>query len=74
MLLTGMALLLGLIPILWSTGTGVGVMKRIACAHVRLYYLCPFMVLVTFPAVLVTFPAVFVLWQGRRISRHGDSQ
>ena len=30
MLMTGLALLLGLLPILWSDGTGADLMKRIA--------------------------------------------
>ena len=34
MLMTGLALLLGLIPILWSDGTGADVMKRIAAPMV----------------------------------------
>ena len=62
MLMTGMALLLGLIPILWSTGTGADVMKRIAAPMVGGISSALLM-------VLVVFPAVFALWKGRDISK-----
>jgi Cu(I)/Ag(I) efflux system membrane protein CusA/SilA len=58
MLMTGMALLLGLIPIMWSTGTGADVMKRIAAPMVGGIA----SVLIT---VLVLFPAVIAVWKGR---------
>ena len=57
MLMTGMALLLGLVPILWSTGTGADVMKRIAAPMVGGIASALFM-------VLVVFPAVFAIWKG----------
>ncbi|HED13094.1 MAG TPA: efflux RND transporter permease subunit, partial [Gammaproteobacteria bacterium] len=58
MLMTGMALLLGLIPIMWSTGSGADVMKRIAAPMVGGVTSALFM-------VLVVFPAIFALWKGR---------
>ncbi|GMQ97480.1 MAG: CusA/CzcA family heavy metal efflux RND transporter [Gammaproteobacteria bacterium] len=60
MLMTGMALFMGLIPILWSTGAGADVMKRIAAPMVGGIASALFM-------VLVVFPAVFALWKGRSI-------
>ncbi len=60
MLMTGLALLLGLIPILWSTGTGADVMKRIAAPMVGGITSALFM-------VLVVFPAIFALWKGREV-------
>ncbi len=60
MLMTGMALLLGLIPILWSTGTGADVMKRIAAPMVGGVTSALLM-------VLIVFPAVFAIWKGRSI-------
>ncbi len=60
MLMTGMALLLGLIPILWSTGTGADVMKRIAAPMVGGVTSALLM-------VLVVFPAVFAIWKSRSI-------
>jgi len=58
MLMTGMALFMGLIPILWSDGAGADVMKRIAAPMVGGITSALFM-------VLVVFPAVFAIWKGR---------
>jgi len=60
MLMTGMALLLGLIPILWSSGAGADVMKRIAAPMVGGITTALLM-------VLVVFPAVFALWKERSL-------
>ncbi|MDQ7073881.1 MAG: CusA/CzcA family heavy metal efflux RND transporter [Gammaproteobacteria bacterium] len=57
MLMTGLALLLGLIPILWSDGTGADVMKRIAAPMVG-------GVASALITVLVLFPALFAIWKG----------
>ena len=65
MLMTGMALLLGLVPIMWSTGSGADVMKRIAAPMVGGITSALFM-------VLVVFPAVFALWKGREVSQARD--
>jgi len=56
MLMTGMATLLGLVPILWSTGAGADVMQRIAAPMVAGIASAMFI-------VLVVFPAVFSLWK-----------
>lgn len=61
-LMTGMALLLGLVPILWSAGTGADVMKRIAAPMVG-------GIASALITVLVVFPAVYALWKGRNLSR-----
>ncbi|VAW98817.1 Cobalt-zinc-cadmium resistance protein CzcA; Cation efflux system protein CusA [hydrothermal vent metagenome] len=61
MLMTGMALLMGLIPILWSDGTGADVMKRIAAPMVGGITSALIM-------VLVVFPAVFALWKESHIN------
>ena len=50
-LMTGAALLLGLIPILWSTGTGADVMKRIAAPMVGGIASTLLIVLLLFPAL-----------------------
>jgi len=60
MLMTGMALLLGLIPILWSDGTGADVMKRIAAPMVG-------GIASALITVLVVFPAIFAIWKGRQL-------
>ncbi|HHI93709.1 MAG TPA: efflux RND transporter permease subunit [Gammaproteobacteria bacterium] len=58
MLMTGMALLLGLIPILWSDGSGADVMKRIAAPMIG-------GIASALVTVLVLFPAIFAIWRGR---------
>lgn len=60
MLMTGLVLLLGLIPILWSDGTGADVMKRIAAPMVGGVA----SVMIT---VLVLFPAIFAIWKGSQL-------
>ena len=60
MLMTGMALLLGLIPILWSDGIGADVMKRIAAPMVG-------GIATALVTVLVLFPAIFAIWKGRHL-------
>ncbi len=60
MLMTGMALLLGLVPILWSDGTGADVMKRIAAPMVG-------GIASALITVLVVFPAIFAIWKGRHV-------
>jgi len=57
MLMTGLALLLGLVPILWSDGTGADVMKRIAAPMVG-------GIASALITVLILFPAVFAIWKG----------
>ena len=57
MLMTGLALLLGLIPILWSDGTGADVMERIAAPMVG-------GIASALITVLILFPAVFAIWKG----------
>ncbi|MFV1996432.1 MAG: efflux RND transporter permease subunit [Acidiferrobacterales bacterium] len=56
MLMTGMALLLGLIPIMWSGGAGADVMKRIAAPMVGGITSALIM-------VLIVFPAIFAVWK-----------
>ena len=58
MLMTGLALLLGLLPILWGDGTGSDVMKRIAAPMVG-------GVVTALIVVLIVFPAVFAIWKQR---------
>lgn len=60
MLMTGMALLLGLMPILWSTGTGADVMKRIAAPMVG-------GITSALVMVLIVFPAIFAIWKEHKL-------
>ncbi len=59
MLMTSLASFIGLLPILWSTGAGADVMKRIAAPMVGGIATSLFI-------VLVVFPAVYSYWRGVR--------
>lgn len=58
MLMTGLALFMGLIPIMLSSGTGADVMQRIAAPMVG-------GVVSALIMVLIVFPAIFSLWRSR---------
>ncbi len=60
-LMTELTLLLGLTPILCSTGSGADVMKRIAAPMVG-------GALSALVLVLIVFPALFAFWRGRDLS------
>lgn len=55
---------IGLVPVMWSTGTGGDFMKRIAALMVG-------GLVNSFLLQLTIYPAIFVLWKGRdiRVSR-----
>ena len=57
-----MAILLGLLPIMWSHGTGADVMKRIAAPMVG-------GVLSPFALQLLIYPVIFAIWKGRGLRR-----
>lgn len=59
-LMTGMTTLIGLTPILWNTGTGADVMKRIAAPMVG-------GIISALLMVLIVFPAVYSYWKGWRL-------
>ena len=58
---------LGLLPIMWSAGTGADVMKRIAAPMVG-------GVVTTALVVLLVFPAVYTIWRGWGLSRRAGAQ
>jgi len=58
MLMTTLTLLIGLMPIMLSDGTGSDVMKRIAAPMLGGIVTALFM-------VLIVFPAIFAIWRGR---------
>jgi Cu(I)/Ag(I) efflux system membrane protein CusA/SilA len=60
--MTVAAIILGLLPILWSHGTGATVMKRIAAPMVG------GMVTATI-LTLVVIPAIYSLWRERELRR-----
>ena len=59
--MTVMTMLIGLLPVLWSTGTGADVMKRIAAPMVG-------GLVTSFLLELTVYPAIFSLWKGRNRS------
>ncbi|HZH18256.1 MAG TPA: efflux RND transporter permease subunit [Archangium sp.] len=58
--MTVMAAMLGLLPIMWSTGTGADVMKRIAAPMVG-------GLATSFLLELLVYPAVYFLWKCREV-------
>jgi copper/silver efflux system protein len=58
--MTVSAAFMGLLPILWSTGTGADLMKRIAAPMVG-------GLVTSFILELLVYPAVYFLWKGRRL-------
>ena len=60
-LMTVLTTMIGLVPVLWSTGTGADVMKRIAAPMVG-------GLVTSFVLELTVYPAVFAIWKGRGLS------
>jgi Cu(I)/Ag(I) efflux system membrane protein CusA/SilA len=58
--MTVAATFFGLLPIMWSTGAGSDVMKRIAAPMIG-------GILTSFLLELVVYPGIFDLWKGRRL-------
>ena len=57
-MMTVATILVGLVPILWSTGTGADVMKRIAAPMVG-------GVVTSAILELIVYPALYLIWKGR---------
>jgi len=55
--MTIMAILMGLLPIMWSHGAGADVMKRIAAPMIG-------GVITSFLLELLVYPAIFQIWRG----------
>jgi len=53
-------MIVGLVPILWSSGTGADLMKRIAAPMVG-------GLVSSFLLELTVYPAIFALWKGRGV-------
>jgi len=53
--------MIGLVPVMWSTGTGADVMKRIAAPMVG-------GLISSFLLQLTVYPAIFAIWKGRNMS------
>jgi copper/silver efflux system protein len=61
-MMTVVTILAGLVPILWATGTGADVMKRIAAPMVG-------GVVTSALLELAVYPAIYVAWKGRRLAQ-----
>jgi Cu(I)/Ag(I) efflux system membrane protein CusA/SilA len=64
-LMTVLTMMIGLIPVLWSNGTGADVMKRIAAPMVG-------GLVTSFVLELLVYPAIFSIWKGRHLPSEGD--
>ncbi|MFZ5475904.1 MAG: efflux RND transporter permease subunit [Myxococcota bacterium] len=61
-LMTVLCAMIGLLPVLWSTGTGADVMKRIAAPMVG-------GLVTSFLLELLVYPAIFAIWKARSLPR-----
>jgi Cu(I)/Ag(I) efflux system membrane protein CusA/SilA len=62
-MMTVLAILMGLLPIMWSSGTGSDVMKRIAAPMVG-------GIVTSFLLTLLIYPAIYVIWKWWSEVRH----
>jgi Cu(I)/Ag(I) efflux system membrane protein CusA/SilA len=63
-MMTVVAMIAGLMPLLWSSGTGADVMKRIAAPMVG-------GLVSSFALELLVYPAIFAIWKGRGLTSPG---
>jgi Cu(I)/Ag(I) efflux system membrane protein CusA/SilA len=63
-MMTVVAAIAGLLPIMWSTGTGSDVMKRIAAPMVG-------GLVTSFALELLVYPALYAMWRSRTLPRIG---
>jgi len=61
-MMTVAAASMGLMPIMWSLGTGADVMKRVAAPMVGGLF-------TSFILELLVYPAIYLLWRSRRLKR-----
>ena len=61
-MMTVKAAMMGLMPIMWSMGTGADVMKRVAAPMVG-------GLATSFLLELLVYPAVYLLWRQRQLDR-----
>lgn len=64
--MTIMAILMGLLPIMWSHGAGADVMKRIAAPMIG-------GVVTSFLLELLVYPAIFQVWRGWGLKESSSS-
>ncbi len=61
-MMTVMAAMMGLMPIMWSLGTGADVMKRVAAPMVG-------GLVTSFAMELLVYPAIYLIWKKRELAR-----
>jgi copper/silver efflux system protein len=61
--MTVMTMLIGLLPVLWSSGTGADVMRRIAAPMIG-------GLVSSFFLELIVYPAIYAVWKRRALRRH----
>ena len=61
------ALLFGLLPIMWSTGSGADTMKRIAVPMIG-------GIVTSFALELIVYPVIYFLWRGRGMAQTANSR
>ena len=61
-MMTVMAIIMGLLPIMWSHGAGADVMKRIAAPMIG-------GIVTSFILELVVYPVIFEIWKGRDLRK-----
>jgi Cu(I)/Ag(I) efflux system membrane protein CusA/SilA len=61
-LMTVLTTMIGLLPVLWSSGTGADVMKRIAAPMIG-------GLVTSFFLELTVYPAIFAVWKRRALTR-----
>ncbi len=64
-MMTVMAIIMGLLPIMWSQGAGADVMKRIAAPMIG-------GIISSFILELVIYPVIFEIWKGRTLNRRAE--
>lgn len=65
-LMTVTTTFMGLLPVMWSIGTGADVMKRIAAPMVG-------GITTSFVLELLVYPAIFALWKARELPTKPDA-
>ncbi|MGH7821557.1 MAG: efflux RND transporter permease subunit, partial [Candidatus Binatia bacterium] len=60
--MTVAVMIVGLLPIMWSSGTGSDVMKRIAAPMIG-------GIVTSFVLELAVYPAIYAIWRGREIKQ-----
>jgi Cu(I)/Ag(I) efflux system membrane protein CusA/SilA len=61
-MMTVMAIIMGLLPIMWSHGAGADVMKRIAAPMIG-------GIVTSFVLELIIYPVIYEIWRGRAIRK-----